>query len=257
MIKCYVINLTRNPKRLEYAKQHFTERRLSFERIDAVDGSQIPQEEILRIKKVRTIHPKSDCRPASLGCFLSHHKAWQKVADGQEEYAAVFEDDIHLSNTVTDIFTNTQWMPHGFDIIRLEISTNKYLLFDRKPIVRLSKTALFRLRSTAWGGGAYIISRAAAKRLVSLPEAYHDTIDYFLFSIETSEIARSLVTYQFVPAVAIQGEYLEPQKAIFASNIGHEEANKSAISLRCLVLSIMTKIRKAIIGYRCVRFISE
>src|SRR5690625_1490193 len=118
-MKSLVINLDRNPKRLKRMEKIFAQMDLKFERMPAVDGQKLTKEEITKYC------PSQEFSAGEIGCFLSHRKCWEKIATGEDQYTAVFEDDIHLSDSVKELLNDCDWIPDDTDIIKLE--TNKKL----------------------------------------------------------------------------------------------------------------------------------
>jgi len=147
-------------------------------------------------------------RGGQVGCFLSHYSVWTKIALGANNCAAIFEDDVHVAKLMKDLLANDSWLPQDFDIVRLETSTNR-LLLDKRHRSVVSDRFLYRLRSTSWCAGAYILSCSCARRLISIPMTCHDKTDFLLFSHEHSPIAKELVVYQFSPALAVQDKFLK------------------------------------------------
>jgi glycosyl transferase family 25 len=149
-------------------------------------------------------------------------------------------------------------LPEDFDIIRLETSTNRMLL-DKYPIRISSDRFLYRVRSTSWCAGAYILSRSCARKLISVPKSCHNKTDYFLFCHEHSSIAKELTVYQFFPAVATQDQFLTKRDEMrqFPSNI-----NENTKLLGRLVTyfknatpyAICKSIYKSLLGFKRVPF---
>ncbi|MDR3450297.1 MAG: glycosyltransferase family 25 protein [Alphaproteobacteria bacterium] len=254
-MKAYVINLARDTGRLNHMSARFHELGLDFERVDAVDARLMSAEQIVAFRESRPLHGL--WTPGQVGCFLSHFGVWRKIATGTEPYAAVFEDDMHFSPSLKEVFADESWLPPDFDLVRLENSTNR-LLLGRRPVVSVAGRALYRLSSTSWCAGAYIMSRDAARRVVAAPEKLHCAADAFLFAHERSPIARELATYQFVPAFATQDKYIgdASKRLCFASNIDMPVQSGGAWErLRGLAgkITVATLLR-SIRGYRYIPF---
>lgn len=106
-MKSYIINLERSKDRWGFMEKQFVEKGLAFERVDAIDGSKF-DEEFLK----DNLQPMSKTKcveihcltPSELACNLSHAKALDLIANGEDEYGAVFEDDIYLSHKAVFFF---------------------------------------------------------------------------------------------------------------------------------------------------------
>ena len=108
-IKSYIINMDRNPERLEHMRSAFNKLSLSFERFPAVDGNSLGAEAFEQFKRERplehsgnsyTIGARRSWSPASMGCFLSHYRLWQIVAASADPFTAIFEDDVHITDVL-------------------------------------------------------------------------------------------------------------------------------------------------------------
>jgi len=257
VIKSYIINLDRDVGRMSHMRAYFRDGGIDFERISAVDGRLMTEEEFKNFFQTRSQASGSWLR-GQVGCFLSHYAIWTKIALGAENCAAIFEDDIHVAGFISDILTDDAWLPEDFDIIRLETSTNRMLL-DKYPIRILSDRFLYRLRSTSWCAGAYILSRSCARKLISVPKTWHNTTDYFLFCHEHSSIAKELTVYQFSPALATQDQFLKNGDEIrrFSSNINEQMtiSGRLVTYIRNITpYAICNSLYKSLLGFKRVPF---
>ncbi|NKW10063.1 glycosyltransferase family 25 protein [Ochrobactrum tritici] len=66
--------------------------------------------------------------PAEIGCFLSHKKCLEFIAQGEEDHAAVFEDDVVFGRDAGKLFTSSNWIPVDADIIKIETHERAVLL---------------------------------------------------------------------------------------------------------------------------------
>ena len=117
-MKRYVINLDRSEERLIHIKSIFTKQGLDFTRVKAVDGHSLSEEQFDKLTRIRK-WPKKLTR-AEVGCFLSHLECWRLIAEGDDPYGAVFEDDIKLSTHAHQFLKNADWVPEGCDIVKLD-----------------------------------------------------------------------------------------------------------------------------------------
>jgi len=263
MIKSYLINLDKDLDRLAFFKSNFERLGITFERIAAVDGRTFSEEDYQAFMQKRPRNYNRDNSKkwlrGQMGCFLSHYNVWKKIAEGRENYCAVFEDDIHISNDLKHILQSENWIPHNIDIIRLETSTNRIQLTSQ-PVATYKKRKLYGVKSTSWCAGAYIISRKAALRLVSLSEKYHEPADIMLYHFDESVIARDLQIFQFNPALCTQDKHLADglNSVKFASNIEFDTANKARdIKARLEKISpakLATAVYRSLCGYKRIGF---
>jgi glycosyl transferase, family 25 len=251
-MKSYVINLKQDVARMDVINARFQELGLPYERIDAVDGRQMSDAAFDSFARARQLKDGGWGR-GQAGCFLSHYRVWEQIARGTVPYAAVFEDDVHLAESISEVFKDDSWLPDAFDIVRLETSTNRVLL-DRRIVHQVGDRSLHRLRSASWCAGAYILSRAAARKILAIPPARHNSVDHFLFSFESTSVARELTIYQISPALATQDKFLEQKTAAlgFTSNIeAHSLKDRMIITLRKMTPLVFYKSFR---GFKRVRF---
>jgi glycosyl transferase family 25 len=70
-----------------------------FERISAVDGSQLEHNELTQFYDVDLSRQQyhSLLTLGEIGCYLSHRKVWQKIVDGQLDFALVLETTLSIT----------------------------------------------------------------------------------------------------------------------------------------------------------------
>jgi len=255
MIKSYVINLDKDTERLQFFSDNFTRLGLEFERISAVNGRNFSEQDYQEFLRTRPRNNKSWLR-GQMGCFLSHFTAWQLIANGTEEYCAVFEDDVHISDDLKNILEDSNWIPENADVIRLETSTNRIRL-SSSPVLEKSGRAAYKVMSTSWNAGAYILSKSTAQKLVALPHAQHQPSDILLFHFSESPIVSNLQILQFHPALCTQDKHHENSTNKFASNIEFKDADVSRLITRFKSYTpknIWQSLRKSSQGYKRIGF---
>lgn len=257
-MKSYIINLDRNPERLTAIGERFAAQGIAFERIRAVDAAALSPDEVQAFRRSRPSMPW--VHAGQIGCFLSHFAAWRLIAEGRAPYAAVFEDDMHVSDDLA-LFLCGARPPLSADILRLETSTNRLRLGPPPGRGGTCTTwhgrAVRTVRSTSWCAGGYILSRTAAARLVALPEASHQPVDWMLFCFEHSVVARGLDIAQVVPALCVQDKFFhaDPRQVRFASEIERGlRAETVAERLWFYARNVAPAFWKTIAGYERVLF---
>lgn len=141
MIKSYLINMQRSSDRLQAMSARFDALGLPFERIAAVDGATLTDEQIADFVRERPLEGSGDAfstgprkwTASNIGCFLSHQAAWRIATDSADAYTAIFEDDMHLSDTLPALLASTDWLPGGNSIVRLERPTTASSSMPRLP----------------------------------------------------------------------------------------------------------------------------
>src|SRR5690606_26957754 len=98
---------------------------LSFERLEGFSGRDMSEEDFKKFSSTRPRDGKYEWTRGKVGCFLSHSHAWKICAEGPDDYIAIFEDDLHVSDEMPYFLNDTSWLPKDFDIIRMESPTNR------------------------------------------------------------------------------------------------------------------------------------
>lgn len=259
-MKAYLINLDKDTQRLTFFKNNFDRLGIPFERVSAVDGRVFSEADYQAFMQTR---PRNYNRESGktwlrgqMGCFLSHYNVWKKIAEGRENFCAVFEDDIHTSDDLKHVLQSDIWIPPNTDVIRLETSTNRIRL-SSQPTLTFRKRNLYKVKSTSWCAGAYIISRKAAQRLVALSEKYHEPADVMLYHFEESVIAKDLCILQFNPALCTQDKHLAEGKVKFSSNIEFDNVQTPSVARtikRYSPTNILTAAYRSLSGYKRITF---
>lgn len=255
-IKSYVINMAKNPERMQSMRVRLEELGIDYERLDAVDGSKVSEEDFESFKRARPRNGKRWNR-GQMGCFLSQYALWQKAAASPDAYTAIFEDDMHISDAIIHFLKDDSWIPPECDIVRLETSTNR-LLLSKEPVATHHGRGIYKVNSTSWCAGGYILKKQCAQRLISVPESQHNTADHFLFCFEDPAMADKLNLAQVVPALCVQDKFfhLNAENTIFKSEIvtNHEGSTLQARLKYLFKRSPLTFIKKTLQGYKKIGY---
>lgn len=214
-MKNYVINLDRSQDRLSHCQKQFEKISIPFERVSGVDAFDLDDDVIINIK-LHEDWPKQT--QSEFACFMSHRKCWQLLANSNEKYAAIFEDDIVLSDQAGQFLSNEDWIPRNIDLLRLE--TFKERTYYKRLGISVFKRQLLRMMGFQAGAGGYILSQKLANELLKLTDNYMPApVDHLLFDPRL-EVMNKYFAYQLVPAVCVQELVLEQQKSKMGSLIG-------------------------------------
>ncbi|MGL4490922.1 MAG: glycosyltransferase family 25 protein [Rhizobiaceae bacterium] len=199
-MKAYYINLDRAVERRKHMEAQAAALVFDLVRVEAVDGRQLSSEDASKYRpgKGRT-HVLSEVEVA---CFLSHRKAWQLIADGEQSHGLVLEDDLFLSSEFGHFANSTQWIPADCDIVKVE-TIGRPLLLRRPKFNVLLGRSLWRMGSENMGGGGYILSRSAAAALIDQTKTFVDPVDCVLFH-PASKVWENFGVYQLDPALCVQ-----------------------------------------------------
>lgn len=98
--KIFVINLNESTERLERLKFEFERIGLDFERLPAVDGRDLTEDQIFQHYSPE-LNRKKYFKPLSkpeIGLYMSHLKACERIISENLDFGIILEDDIVLKN---------------------------------------------------------------------------------------------------------------------------------------------------------------
>lgn len=235
-MKAYIINLDRRADRLQDVTEVFRREGIDFVRVSAVDGWEY----------AKTLNGwKYPMTPPEVGCFYSHINCFELIASGEDEYGVVFEDDVILSKSASYYINNHSWIPRDTDIIKIETtSENKKVKVDCVHGLAHGAVKIGRLRSTHLGTGGYIISKNAAKILLSRISFPLMPIDKYLF-VPGQGVLEDFSVCQLIPAICKQ-KLLEStidieRSAWHALEVDDRRRNKVSIGLSARILREITR----------------
>jgi glycosyl transferase family 25 len=179
-VGAYIINLDRSKERYESIKPYVAQLELPTERIEAVDGSKLSEEEIkekVDLEACRVFLGHTPKR-GTIGCSFSHIKVWQTFLKSNYKYALVFEDDVSfepnkLKIVMEDLLKNNDL----WDIVNFEIHCNRRMPVSVKTLVNNHKLCLYLSKSTHTG--CYMINRKAAKHLLEKALPIKMPVDHY------------------------------------------------------------------------------
>lgn len=174
----YVINLADNTVRMENARAQLCAQDLPFQRIDAVNGWQLPEAEIARVydAEANSARARHDLVPAEIGCYLSHIAAWRAIAGGDAEGGFIFEDDFDADDSLADVLgALTEDGGRDWDMVKLfTFDPEAHVVATREltPAIRL--VVPFRVPTCLIGYG---LTREAAGRLAARAVPFFRPVD--------------------------------------------------------------------------------
>jgi glycosyl transferase family 25 len=207
-VKCYVINLASSPERLAHMRHVLGGIGVAFERFDAINLERSKQHPALGdIPPLRVRRPWA---PGELACLLSHYEVWKLIAEADEPFGAVFEDDLHVDPRLAAVITDPAVLPTDADIVKLE-TVRQSVWVSRLEKPGPAGVTFAELETLHEGAGAYILSRQTAALLVRSIAGFDLPADDVLFGHEDTVCSR-LRRYQVLPALAVQDIILSPEQ---------------------------------------------
>ncbi len=196
-MKCIVINLPRAEERRRAMARQFEALGIEFEIFNAIDWRDLSEEDWMLVdRKSRDMEGRRPLSDGMIACHLSHRKALEGVAAGENELTAIFEDDVTVAPEIggaLEALARLYTSGRELDFVFLHRNSKD------KPFAPLKRVdAGIRLGITKfsdWGTQSYVVSKKGAKRfLQNCPKIVHQ-IDHTLhaywetglnvFSLET------------------------------------------------------------------------
>ncbi|MFB6349602.1 glycosyltransferase family 25 protein [Moraxella sp. ZJ142] len=203
-MKIFIINLEQSTDRLAQQQAQFERLGLTFERLPAATVNDISETFYLQNLK----HGQRLIKQTEMACFLSHKRAWEKVAQ-ENQPCVILEDDAVLVRDFAEILaqidalvnTPDNQLGGQMDLINLEV-------YGRTKIVGKSSTVslldqqyqLIPLLLDKSGTGGYILYPSGAKKLLKHAQSHFALADAFIYHCP------SLNMYQIEPAALLQDD---------------------------------------------------
>lgn len=195
-IPAWFINLDRSTDRRAYMERHIQELGIAVDRFSAIDACNLSDAEVANWKD-----ETSNLSKGELCCFLSHRSIWEKIAVGDADYGAIFEDDVLLSPDIKDFLDTTDWIPKNAGLIRLETTFQEVMV--GRPLAELCNHRELRpLRTLHWGSAGYVVSKEIAVRMLQKSQKISLPADWFKF-----DPAFGFKPTQIVPALCVQQQF--------------------------------------------------
>lgn len=154
----FVINLQENVVRRMAIKSQLDKTNLNYEFIEAVNGSNLSDEEI---KALVYDYPNCKLTKGEIGCALSHLSIYDRIIKENISHALIFEDDAIIPENISNIFREIRQLDN-------DKKANVYLLSRVHSFIENSKLNNHLYSAyQAIGAHAYIINKKAAERMIS------------------------------------------------------------------------------------------
>jgi len=176
--KIYLINLDKSKDRLDSCFDRLNKQNVTFQRISAVLGDGLTEQQKSRnySQKLNEEKYHYQLTNGEIGCYLSHRKAWEKIANSDDPYAVVLEDDIKLIGDFNLAITAMNNLPFDWQIIKL----SSYKVRKRKVAFCVNADNGFKLavhKKPMTGCAATAITSGAAIKLLEHSEVFGRPVD--------------------------------------------------------------------------------
>lgn len=158
-----VINLDRDTGRLAGIATQLERLGLAWQRIPAVYGAALSEEECARLVDRAGYGRRHGMFPSrgEIGCYLSHLDAMKVLLASEAEQALILEDDVGLTDALPGVLQALARVPERWDMVKLSGVHSG----TPQPVLPLTERhALAVMLSQCTGSSAYLINRRAAQR---------------------------------------------------------------------------------------------
>jgi len=173
----FVINLVDNSARLQNSAAQFEAQQIDYSVIEAVNGWQMSGEDIRQVYDAdkNAAHAKAPLVRPEIGCYLSHIKAWQKIADGTAAGGFIFEDDFQADDSLGGVLRALSENGQTWDMVKLFSFEQSPRIIAAKPLGKSHQLVTpYRVPTCLIGYG---LTKAAARRLVSRVPKFFRPVD--------------------------------------------------------------------------------
>ena len=212
----FYINLDRSPDRREHMEKTFGSRFETLKRIQAVDGNQLQDTDLITKYEV--------------ACTTSHINAIKDAYDSGLKDAIIMEDDMQIDyidkweNTIPEIVKNA---PEDVECIQLHC-------INGAIIERLSRSdGLFHpWIEDHWSTGCYYINRKGMEKLLKCDKPYRQADIYLYENVKTYTYARPTFTHKMAGSTIHNDHYQTHKSALDAiTTFFSTESNDSESTL--------------------------
>ena len=212
--KVFVINLDSRSDRWQNIEKRLRSLRLPYERLRAIDGRSLTQEQYDYYNR-DALQP---LKISEIGCFLSHQKAWRAVVNQDLETAWIIEDDVLFLKRVARldayidrltsfdrdwefVYTDRRQPYLFYKYVRQE-QVKGFLDYTRHiQDKKVCRNIL--MPGPSLNSDGYIICRRGAEKLLQLHQHLLSPLD-----VQLSMFAHEMKIYAFHPRISKQDSSL-------------------------------------------------
>lgn len=199
-LQALVINLDRDAARMAAISKATANTRLTVTRLSAVNGAALPD------AMLDFVPGTKGAGKGTLGCFLSHARAWQTLRDTGMTHALILEDDaVVLPEAIESsdpVVRDMRELCFVNDRMTCLEAPDQAATADVQAAIA-SRTASAQI---ACGGDAYLLSATGAEKLLSIvgKSGFWGDVDWFILyaALGMSGIARMTASATFQKKLA-------------------------------------------------------
>ena len=173
----YVINMEKDTIRWGNVVSQLSRLGIQHERVEAVNGAHLTQEETDAVYRYRWWKSPHDLVPSEIGCYLSHLRIWQRLVDSGDDGVFIFEDDFVITDDMPKILDALSINHDGWDMVKLYTphwgpgahSINSRVLVDAYVVEHLI--------NIPWCTLGYSLTQEGARRLLNKYPPFSRPVD--------------------------------------------------------------------------------
>jgi glycosyl transferase family 25 len=199
----WVLSLERARERREFVERGFAELGVAFEVIEAVDGSQLTDDQRHSYSHVRSlIEVGRGLTAGDLGCSLSHLAAYQRMVDEQLPEVVILEDDAQPTNDLLALLGAEAAFPTDWDVMNFRPLFGKGSVPVGAPLLD-GTYRICSYRRNPYGASCYLLRLSAAERLLRVGYPVRMPPDDLIFRRRPA----GLRMYGIEPGATVLGEF--------------------------------------------------
>ena len=190
-IKALIVNLESSRERLERLGAHLAEAGIEYERVPGIRGSDLSRYAVQRVAPNWTRAITGDNRLGTLGCFLGHIKAWERVAEDDDGRVHLVLEDDAAPRSVLPRSLSALGLTPDFDICFVNTRMERLFADGEELPAKPTLYPAFEARNSrpaiqpATGGDAYLLTKSGAAKLLEVVDLVGPIthVDWFLFIV--------------------------------------------------------------------------
>jgi len=195
-LKIYYINLDRSPQRKSFMENQFSKLGLNATRINAVDGKELPKDEVDEIIERLKVKNEHYTLPnlGEIGVYMSHKKAWELIVNQEEDFALVLEDDALIDNKLLKDIDNILSLVSKNEIVDISGIPGFY----KKEIRDISNIEIINYLTPSLMVISNIIGKDCANILLKTFDKYTVPVDNMLQQVYKHNIKIWISKHKYV-----------------------------------------------------------
>lgn len=200
-MKVFAISLKEHTYRQIHIYQQLSKLDFPFEIIDAVNGANYSQEEIMQVGNMDEINKYPNwLNKRAIACSMSHKKVYQKIIDEDLKCALIVEDDIVINENISNIINECVENLYDDEVILFYYRALKscYLSQQDSTLLKDKKTQLvypIEVNNPPVTAGAYLISKKVAEKLIHANTPVSVAADTWKYFFEVGAINKLRIVY--------------------------------------------------------------